>query len=100
MLIQLTLWSCHFKVVLFVLRFPLAMYFEYSRCCLLREDKVKYVCGQNMNHLLRQVSGKKMRLGLLLVCDVLYLLLNSAITFAGESHVACHNDTQDIATLL
>lgn len=35
-----------------------------------------------------------------LVWDVLYLHPNSAITFAGESHHACHNDTQDIATLL
>lgn len=31
---------------------------------------------------------------------MLYLRLNSAITFAGESHLACHNDTQRIATLL
>lgn len=34
------------------------------------------------------------------VWDDLYLHLNSAITFAGESHLACRNDTQGIATLL
>lgn len=54
----------------------------------------------NMNHFLRQVSGKKTSLGLLLLWDVLYLPLNSAITLAGESHVVGHNDTWDIAILL
>lgn len=34
------------------------------------------------------------------VWDVLYLRLSSAITFAGENHPDCHNDTQGIATLL
>lgn len=58
---------------------------------------MKYICFQNMNYVLSQFSGKKTSLGLLLVWDVLYLPPNGAITFAGESHGACHNDTQDLA---
>lgn len=47
-----------------------------------------------MNHLLSQVSGKKTKVFCLFsVWDVLYLHVNGAITFAGESHLACHNDT-------
>lgn len=54
-----------------------------------------------MNHLLSQVSGKKTKVFcLFLVRDELYLRLNSAITFAGESHRACHNHTQDRAARL
>lgn len=54
-----------------------------------------------MNHLLSQVSGKKTKVFCLFsVWDVLYLHLSGAITFAGESHLACHNDTQDMAALL
>lgn len=41
---------------------------------------------------------KNKSLCLFLVWDELYLYLRSAITFAGKSHLACHNDTQDIAT--
>lgn len=86
---------------LFVLRFALClcspMCFYCSHGCLLWEDLVKYICFQNMNYVLSQFSGKKTSLGLLLVWDVLYLPPNGAITFAGESHGACHNDTQDLA---
>lgn len=37
---------------------------------------------------------------LFLALHGLYLRLNGAITFAGESHRACHNDTQDMASPL
>lgn len=80
---------------------PVQFTSEFSlRCYLFRDDIATCICFQNMNHLLSQVFWEENKsLCLFLVKDVLYLCLNSAITFPGISHLACHNDTQGIASL-
>lgn len=85
----------------FVLRFTLTLYFQCGPCYLYRDDiDDVHLLPKHESSSEPGFWEENKSLCLFPVWDDLYLHLNGAITFAGESHLACHNDTQGIATLL